>query len=532
MSPCYYRHPRIFTGQDTSTFVSAFAIEDGRFTWTGDAADIPAGAAVEDLGGSVVLPGFVDTHMHPTFIAQNIGAVACIVPNVTSIPEMLDALRSHPAFGKGDTAWIEGWGYDESKLAEHRPPTRHDLDQVSASQPIFVMRSDCHSGLANTRALELAGITRETPDPPDGAFGRNEDGVPNGILRENGAAYAVARARGATDYASDVARLVATSQRLAAHGIVACTDMLCIPTPYRQLDLYRDAQRQGFTQHARLYYDFEALQTYPIPPITDADRAGQIAIGGIKLFMDGSISNRTAWMRDPYPGTAGDTGMRICLPQQMIDALAFARENRLQISVHAMGDRAIQEVVDVWGDEAPWMGELPSVRIEHASVLDAELMQRIAAARMTFGVATNVDFFFCEYDSYSVNLSAEQFARTYAVKDMSAAIERLALSSDSPATTWADPDNVFLSIQAAVTRKAYNGADIVAAQAITVPEAVLLFTGRARKVADALDIGMVAPGFQASFITLADDIFAVDPSAIIDTQVTGTWIRGERVYAA
>ncbi|MCU0522407.1 MAG: amidohydrolase family protein, partial [Anaerolineae bacterium] len=309
-------------------------------------------------------------------------------------------------------------------------------------------------------------------------------------------------------------------------------DMLCIPTPYRQLDLYRDAQRQGFTQHVRVYYDFEALQSYPIPPITDADRTGQVAIGGIKLFMDGSISNRTAWMRDPYPGTAGDRGIRMCPPQRMIEALAFARSNGLQISVHAMGDRAIQEVVDVWGDEAPWMGEIPSVRIEHASVLDPDLMRRIADARMTFGVATNVDFFYCEVDSYSANLSPAQFARTYAVRDMQATIERLALSSDSPATTWADPDNVFLSIQAAVTRRAYNGADIVAAQEITVPEAVLLFTGRARTVADTLDIGMIAPGFQASFITLADDIFEIDPGTIIDLRVTGTWIRGERVYAA
>lgn len=527
----YYRHPRIFTGEDETTFVTAFAVEDGRFTWAGDAAAIPPGAIVEDLEGPVVLPGFIDTHMHPTYIAQNIGAVACTVPHVRSIPEMLDALRSHPAYGKGDTDWIEGWGYDESKLEEHRTPTRHDLDRVSVTQPIYVMRSDYHSGLANSRALALAGITQGTPDPPDGTFGRDAQGVPNGILREHGAAQAVIQARGAPDYASDVTRLVATSARLAAHGIVACTDMLCIPTKVRQLDLYRDAQAEGFTQQARLYYNFETLQTHPVPPITDADRTGQVAIGGIKLFMDGSISNRTAWMRDPYPGTADERGMRLCAPQLMADALAFARANSLQIAVHAMGDRAIQEVIDVYGAEEPWMGAIPSVRIEHASVINTEMMQRINDARMTFGIATNIDFFFCEYDAYADNLGPAQFARTYPVRELYETIDALALSSDSPATTWADPDNVFLSIQAATTRRAYNGAAIVPNQAITVPQAVLLFTGRARKVADTPDTGVIAPGFQASFITLSDDIFSIDSGTIIDVQVTGTWIRGDKVHA-
>ncbi|MGC9334972.1 MAG: amidohydrolase [Anaerolineae bacterium] len=530
MSVRYYRHPKIFTGQDETTFVTAFAVEDGRFTWAGDAAGIPPDAMVENLEGPVVLPGFIDAHTHPTYIAMVMGAVACTVPMVNSIPEMLDALRRHPNYGQGDTDWIQGWGYDESKLEEHRTPTRHDLDQVSVTQPIHVLRSDCHSGLANTRALTLAGITSETPDPPDGDFGRDENGVPNGILREHGANQAVLQAMGPADYQSDVAKLVQTSAHLAAHGIVACTDMFCIPSLYFQLDLYRDAQKHGFVQHARIYYDFDAMHKYPIPPITADDRTGQVAIGGIKLFMDGSMSNRTAWLRDPYPGTTDERGMCTSSPQTMTEALDFARENHVQIAFHAMGDRAIQEIVDFYADEEPWMGDIPSVRIEHASMWTEDIMRRMGNTRMKFGVATNIDFFFCEYDSYFQNLSEEQFARTYPVKDMYGHIEALALSSDSPATTWHDPDNVFLSIQAATTRQAYNGADIVPTQAITVPQAILLYTGRARKLGDMLDIGVIAPGFQASFITLSDDVFAVDPDAIIDVEVTGTWIRGKKAY--
>lgn len=540
MPPSYYRHPKIFAGVDETTFVTAFAVEGERFTWVGDAREIPPGAEVHELAGPLVLPGFIDAHTHPTYIALTVNAVACTVPLVHSIPEMLAALRQHPNYGKGPEAWIEGWGYDESKLAEHRTPTRADLDQVSTTQPIYVERSDFHSAICNTRALELAGISRETPDPPDGRFERDADGAPNGVLTEN-AKHAVAHAKGPADFEVDVANLVRTSAYLAERGIVAVTEMTCTPRGYRQLDLYREAQRRGFKQHARLYYNFETLQAHPIPPITPADRSGQVAIGGIKLFMDGSMSNRTAWMRDPYPARsaaeAPTTGMHTSSREQLAAALDFARANALQIAIHAMGDRAIEEVLDFYADEEPWMGApgrktpAPSVRIEHGSVWTPELLRRAREARMRFGVATNIDFFFCEYDSYSENLSADQFARTYPVRDLYGALEALALSSDTPATTWDDPSNVFLSLQAAVTRKAYNGADIVPAQAITLPQAVLLYTGRARLLGDMLDLGCIAPGFQASFITVSEDIFALDPNALMESQVTGTWMRGEQVFA-
>lgn len=526
----YYRNAKIFPGLDETTFVSAFAVQDGRFAWVGDADDIPPEAKVEDLGAPVVLPGLIDAHTHPTFLAMTLDAVACTVPLVHSIPDMIDALSRHPAYGQGDTTWIEGWGYDESKLAEGRTPTRHDLDAVSTTQPVYVLRSDCHSGICNTKALELAGITAATPDSEGAHYGRGPDGAPNGVLCEHAANQTVVRAKGSAGFDAEVDRLARTSEHLAARGIVACTDMFCIPTDFTQLDQYRAAEARGFRQSVRIFYDFAALREHPLPPMSTTDRTGRVAIGGIKLFLDGTISNRTAWLRNPYRGSKEEVGLRTASPQLLAEALDFARDNSVQIAVHAMGDRAIAEVIAAYGDEEPWLEATPSVRIEHASVLPAALIAQLAEARMSFAVVTNIDFFFAEYDSYSRHLAEDQFARTYPVRELYEQLDAVALSSDCPATTWADPADPFMSIQAAVTRRAYNGATIVADQAITVAQALLLYTGRASRVSAFPPVGRIAPGYEASFLTLSDDIFTVNSGSIMDLSVTGTWIEGIRVH--
>ena len=186
-SALYYRNAKIFTGTGEHDFATAFAVEDGLFSWVGDASAIPEEAAVQDLDSRLVLPGLIDAHTHPTYIAMIVDAVPCTVPAVHNIPEMIEALKKHPNQGKGVADWIDGWGWDESKLEEVRAPTRHDLDKVSTRQPVYALSSDCHSGTCNSRAIELAGITKETPEPPRGAFGRDADGTPNGVLVEHGA---------------------------------------------------------------------------------------------------------------------------------------------------------------------------------------------------------------------------------------------------------------------------------------------------------------------------------------------------------
>lgn len=520
---------KIFTGRNETDFVTAFRVAGGKITWTGDAKDVDSNQAI-DLHGRTVLPGFIDIHTHPTYVAMTVEAVPCTVPVVNNIPEMISALKQHRNYGKGANDWIEGWGYDESKLAEHRTPTTEDLDQVSTTQPVYVLRSDAHSGICNTRALQIAGITRDTPDPEGAYFGRYANGEPNGILQEHAANNVVLRAKAVEDYSTKVAGLVKTARHYNERGIVAVTDMMALTRPFDNLEVYRDAQRNGFRQQAALYFSWLDLKDNPIPDLTDEQRRGRIKFAGIKLFADGSVSGRTAWMCEPYRDSGH--GYSTLTDDDLNAGYEWAKRNGVQLAVHAMGDRALQHVIDFFADKEPWLEQgVPSVRLEHATFLGDAQIRKMDQSRMSFGVTTQIIFFFAEYDSYSENLMDEEFQRAYPVRSFYNNIKHLGLSSDAPATTWADPDNVFVSLKAAVTRKAYNGADIVPGQAITVSQAVLLYTSRPATLARYEgSLGQIAPGFEASFIVIDRDIFTIDVHEVDQTQVQQTWIQGEKVY--
>jgi len=518
---------KVFTGRNEHEFVSAFAVRDGKFTLVGDVADA-SDAEVVDLEGRTVVPGFVDVHTHPTYIAMTRNAVPCTVPVVHSIPEMIEALKRHPNYGKGDHLWIEGFGYDESKLVERRTPTTRDLDQVSTTQPVYVMRSDCHSGVCNTRALELAGITRDTPDPEGGRFGRYENGEPNGFLEEHAANDVVRSAMAPQSWEKRVDDIVWTSRHFAERGIVAVSELMGRREPVDVYRLFADAERHGFRQQAGLYiiWPEEGL-----PDLTGEERTGRIKVAGVKVFVDGTISARTAWVGEAYRGTE-EYGYPTISDDALEAAYRWAVRNRVQLAAHAMGDRAIERVLDFFADKEPWLGpDVPSVRIEHATLITPDQLRRVREAKMRFGGTMQVIFFFAEHESYAGNLTDAQYRRAYAVKDAAAVFPYFALTSDAPCTTWSDPDDVFVSIQAAVTRKAYNGADIVAAQAITVPQAVLLYTARAAALMPYEGkLGRIAPGYEASFVVLDRDLFTQPVEAIAETRVAETWIRGEKVF--
>lgn len=520
---------KVFTGRGEHDRASAFRITDGAFSWVGDQAEVRGESAV-DLGGRTVIPGLLDVHTHPAVLTRLANAVDCLPPVVTSIDQLLARLRTHPSFGKGDSHWIEGYGFDDSRFAEHRPPTARDLDRVSASQPILVRRCDGHSAVCNTRALELAGITAGTDDPPGARFERDHAGEPTGYLTEIAAVDAVGTRIPTAGYDQQVSHLVRLSDHFLSRGITGVCDLLATALP-APLQMFREAERQGFRPRCTLYYAWDAVRAQALPDLTDDDRHGRIRFGGLKLFMDGAYSNRTAWVREPYP-ESDDCGMQTLPDEQAYAAMEWARRNQVQVAIHAMGDQAVEHVIDLFGGEQPWLADRPSIRIEHATLVSAETIAHLNRSRMSFGVVTHTIFYFAEYDAYRNNLSESQSRIAYPVRSLYDAVPLIALSSDNPATAWSNADNVFVSIRAAVERRAYNGADIGRESAITVPQALLLYTARAREVARLGHVGLICPGYEGSFVVLDRDVFDLPVSQIDQVRVAETWIAGARVFAA
>ena len=527
MTSQLYINGEVFTGRGEDDFATAFRITDGVFSWVGDGAEV-AGQQAVDLQGRTVVPGFLDVHTHPAFMATLVDAVMCLPPEVNSLAGLLEKLRTHPDLGRGNDAWIQGFGYDESRYPDGRGPTADDLDQVSATQPVFVQRCDGHSSACNHRALELAGITHNTPDPPGARYGRDGDGRLNGLLIESNATDAVAAPIPVPDDAQQVRNLARLNEHFVERGIVAVGDLLATMMP-APLTTFRAAEKAGLRVQCALYYGWPSVRHDKLPDLTDDERIGRIKIAGLKLFMDGAYSNRTAWTEDEYPGSR-DHGMGTLTDDDLRDAVNWARRNHIQVAVHAMGDRALNHVLDMLADEEPWMGALPSIRLEHATLFSRAMIDRLNSARMSFAVVSHSIFLFAEYDSYHHNLSPKQFEIAYPIRSFYERVPFTAMSSNRPATAWADADNVFVSIKAAVLRRAYNGADIGQPEAITAPQALLLYTGRAKQVAPLDGVGLIDTGYEGSFVVLDRDIFTIDPVEIDQVRVAETWIRGERVF--
>lgn len=218
-----YTNAKVFTGSGPEDFVSAFTIEDGVFTWTGESEDVTATDAV-DLGGATVLPGLLDVHTHPIFMATLADSMTLLQPEVTSLESMLDALRRHPDLGAGPQAWVMGFGYNEAKYPDGAPD-RHARDRVSTEQPVFARRADGHTAVCNTFALDLAGITRDTPDPAGGRIVRDASGEPTGVLEETSAVDLVYRVKPAPDSAEIARRLAGLSEHFLEFGLVAVDDL-------------------------------------------------------------------------------------------------------------------------------------------------------------------------------------------------------------------------------------------------------------------------------------------------------------------
>lgn len=548
----------IFTSNEDRRYVTAMLTEDGRIVWTGDlpreqavqrlepALDGSAPDEVIDLGGRTVIPGFVDAHMHPMMLAEYSKQIACLPPKINSIKELTQEIartaevtRADHARGGGESSgtesacsvglpWICGWGYDEGKFAEGRSPNRYDLDEGCSDLPVFLVRSCEHIRCVNSKALELAGITRDTPDPPGGSIDRDENGEPTGVLRENARDLVLPYMPAETEEEM-VSALVDLGDLLISQGIVAIADMGNLHAG-GNLGYFEKAVEKGFRQRAALYYMWDYFMDNPAFAIPEEymryDR--QVRIAGLKLIGDGSISGRTAWLQEPYLGTE-ECGMPVYSDESLERAIDFAKKAGCQISVHAMGGRAIDRIVDRVYEEEDWTdGRVPFLRLEHLTEPSEEAMRK--ASEKGFAFASQPIFEYCEIETYRANMDPERLKRLYPHRTELDRGIRLCLSTDAPATSWAVPSEPFSNLKSAVTRRAYDGTDIGQSERIDIETAIMLYTRNAAEVCGFEGLGQLAPGYSADFAVLSEDIFAVEEDRIDQIRVEETYIGGERVY--
>ena len=522
---------KIFTS-DTSEpgalYVEALLCDGGRILFAGAEKDLPAGEYPRiDLGGRTVIPGFVDAHMHPVMLADFSRQIACLPPKVNSIQELIQEI-ARVRSEKPEGGWIKGWGYDEGKFAEHRSPNRYDLDKGSSDFPVFLTRSCEHIRCVNSKALELAGITRDTPDPQGGEIERDEHGEPTGVLKENARDLVLPFMPPETKE-STVASLIDLGDLLTSQGIVAVTDMGNLHEG-GNYEFYEEAVKRGFRQRVSLYYMWDYFMDDPLFDITPElmDRNRQIRIAGLKLIGDGSISGKTAWLSEPYLGTE-ECGFPVYSDESMERALEFCKRTGCQLSVHAMGGRAIDRVIDRVYPEKDWTdGKVPCLRVEHLTEPSDRAVAR--AAERGFGFASQPIFEYCEIETYKSNMDPERLRHIYPHRTMLDRGVKLCLSTDAPATSWAVPSDPFSNLKSAVTRYACDGTDIGQDERLDIETAMILYTKESAEVSGFAGLGVLKPGYAADFAVLSDDLFTVDPMKIDEVRVEETYIGGERVY--
>nr|WP_229731609.1 amidohydrolase [Bacillus thermotolerans] len=406
-------------------------------------------------------------------------------------------------------------------------PTRWDLDEAAPDVPVIASRSCVHIATVNSKVLEMAGVTKDTPNPPGGQIDKDENGEPTGVLREN-ARELVFKLMPEHTIEENATALAELSSQLFAKGITAITDLLSRAHPVDYMNMYNLTREKGLQQRTILYYVWGDLKDQPVIDQEKLNRENPIHVGGVKLFSDGSISGQTAWVNPPFSGEKDNFGIPMTSKEELLAAGEAARQNNVQLVIHAMGEQAVDLIVETFYDQEGWLEDAPSVRIEHVALMTEETLKWAAKAKI--GIVTQPVFLYAEIESYLKNLGAERTQSTYPVKDMLEAGIEVAFSSDAPGTAWADPVNPFIGIKAAVTRTAYDGTDTGQSQRVDAATAVELYTRAAQQLTRIPDIGQLKAGHHADFIVLDQDILEIDPEKIDKVQVEKTYMGGELVY--
>ncbi len=539
---------RIFTGgpvltmDDGNPRADAVAVRDGRIVAVGPEAEVMAlagdGTEVTDLAGRALIPGFYDAHAHVMMGGLQALSANLLAPpdgEVTDMASLQQAVRDWIDANAETVAaanLVIGFGYDNATLAEHRHPTRADLDAISTEVPIYLVHQSGHFGAANSKALEVAGITAETPDPPGGVIRRDATGEPDGVLEETAHIPAVAALLSQIGLDGFKALARNGAELWARFGFTTAEEGRSIPQTAEVLRQVAD--EGGFAIDVVTYPDVLVDRDWIAANVSDT-YTNRFRVAGAKLTIDGSPQGFTAWRDRPYVNPVGNyppgyVGYPAATSEQVIGAVVWAYANGIQIITHSNGEAASDLLLAAHATAQTARGGVGDLRpvLIHGQFLREDQVDRMNQLGITPSLFPMHTFYWGDWHR-------EHTVGPALVDDISptgwVAARGMRFSSHTDAPV-AFPDAMRV-LDATVTRRSRSGDIIGPAQRVDVMTALKAMTlWPAWHHHEDASKGSIEVGKLADLVILSADPTAVDPETLDTLEVEETIKEGATVFAA
>lgn len=524
----------VYTVDAARTWAKAVAVRGDRIVAVGTEEQVreQAGPAAEVVTGAMIVPGFQDAHIHAAFAGRNLLNVNLddIVGKEAYLARIKGFADAHP-----ELPWIGGGGWYNPVFAETDGPRKEDLDAVVPDRPAFLLNTDVHGAWVNSKALEAAGITRDTPDPWDGYIVRDPDGTPTGCLQE-GAAYTVLRdimPRPDTEGWMECLRVA--QRELHPLGITAWQDAWVeedLLRAYRALD---DAGELTVRVVTSLWWDRHKgmEQVDSLVEQRGWGTGGNVFATTIKIMLDGCPESCTASMLEPFEGPFGERhgrGIQFVDAELLTEAVVRLDALGFQVHQHALGDRAVRDALDAIGAARETNGRNDlRHHLAHLQLPDPADLPRLRE----LGVAANIQPYWAQPDHMIEEMTKPRVgaraARLYPTGDVVRSGAVLAFGSDWPVST----PNPFLEMEVAVTRQVPGEPDgpvLAPEQRIELHEAIAAFTRGSAYVNHDDEAGSIEVGKRADLAVLDRNLFDHEAGPIGRTNVTATVAAGRVVH--
>lgn len=528
---------KAYTADPNDTVAEAVAVRDGRILKVGPASEVIGlkgrKTRVLNLDGRLVLPGFIDSHEHCIRKGLQADWVECGSPPMKTIRDIVKALKVKAA-DKPAGSWVVGNWFDESKLEERRFPTRWDLDEASLDNPIYLGRAGGHNGVANSLALKIAGIGRDTPQPAGGRIEKGVDGEPTGRLDELAAMNMVRSKIPAPSPEESVRIMVrnwpAVEEELLSWGLTTVHEAH-IKAP--EAAAYQELLVQGKLR-MRIGLMLDGMAPYEGYATSDLSRQGlrtgfswgdRLRIIGVKLGVDGAMGSKTAALSRAYDDEPGNRGIVRVTQQELTEETVRCHQAKLRVCIHAIGDRAIDMALDAVEEalkKRPW--EDHRHRIEHVGYAEEKQLKRMK--KLGVAVSASIGFCYPIGDSHLRALGEERMKGYYPMRSLAEHGIVAGGNSDGFGESWA-----ITGIYGCVTRRTMGGKILCEEEAISVMDAIKAYTiNGAYLEGTEKEKGSFEPGKLADMVVLDRDILTIDPNEIIEAKAMMTIVGGEVVY--